>query len=105
MWIFILRCIGEGILTLVALSLVVFGSVHLTGDPTSFLIPISEAHDEKVYEAQLKAMGLDRPFIVQYADFLTGATPGFPALLVAMLIVTLIGTGLMGVLVAVTATA
>lgn len=73
MWIFILRRIGEGILTLVALSFVVFGSVHLTGDPTSFLIPISEAHDEKVYEAQLKAMGLDRPFIVQYADFLSGA--------------------------------
>jgi peptide/nickel transport system permease protein len=73
MWIFILRRVGEGIITLIALSFVVFGSVHLTGDPTSFLIPISEAHDEKVYEAQRKAMGLDRPFIVQYADFLGDA--------------------------------
>ena len=36
---------------------------------------------------------------------ITDATLGFPALLVAMLIVTLIGTGLVGVMVAVTATA
>jgi len=35
---------------------------------------------------------------------ITDATLGFPALLVAMLIVTLIGTGVMGVIVAVTAT-
>ena len=36
---------------------------------------------------------------------LTDATLGFPSLLVAMLIVTLIGTGIMGVMIAVTATA
>ncbi len=35
---------------------------------------------------------------------ITDATLGFPALLVAMLIVTLIGTGVMGVIVAVTPT-
>ena len=70
MWVYILRRLGEGIITLIALSFVVFGSVHLTGDPAEFLIPITEAHDAKVYEEQRKAMGLDRPFIVQYADFL-----------------------------------
>ena len=73
MWIYILRRFGEGIITLIALSFVVFGSVHLTGDPAEFLIPITEAHDEKVYQEQRKAMGLDRPFIVQYADFLGDA--------------------------------
>ncbi len=73
MWTYILRRIGEGIVTLIALSFVVFGSVHLTGDPAEFLIPITEAHDEAVYQAQRKAMGLDRPFIIQYADFLGDA--------------------------------
>ena len=45
MWTYILRRMGEGIITLVALSFVVYGSVHLTGDPARFLIPITEAHD------------------------------------------------------------
>lgn len=70
MWAYILRRLGEGIITLIVLSFVVFGSVFLTGDVLTFLIPISEAHDEKVYEAQKKAMGLDKPFIVQYGKFL-----------------------------------
>ncbi|MFQ6028093.1 MAG: ABC transporter permease [Dehalococcoidia bacterium] len=73
MWIYIIRRFGEGILTLIALSFVVFGSVHLTGDPARFLIPITEAHDEAVYERQKEAMGLNRPFIIQYGDFLLGA--------------------------------
>ena len=70
MWAYILRRLGEGIITLIVLSFVVFGSVFMTGDVTTFLIPVSEDHDQKVYEAQKKAMGLDRPFIIQYADFL-----------------------------------
>ncbi len=70
MWAYILRRLGEGIITLVVLSFVVFGSVFLTGDVTTFLIPVSEDHDQKVYEEQKKAMGLDRPFIIQYGDFL-----------------------------------
>ena len=70
MWAYILRRLGEGSITLIVLSFVVFGSVFMTGDVTTFLIPVSEDHDQKVYEAQKKAMGLDRPFIIQYADFL-----------------------------------
>lgn len=70
MWAYIVRRLGEGIITLIVLSFVVFGSVFLTGDVTTFLIPISEDHDQKVYEEQKKAMGLDRPFIIQYLDFL-----------------------------------
>ena len=70
---YILRRIGEGIVTLIALSFVVFGSVHLTGDPARFLLPISAEHDESVYEAQKAAYGLDKPFIVQYWNFLIKA--------------------------------
>jgi peptide/nickel transport system permease protein len=70
---YILRRVGEGIATLIVLSFVVFSSVHLTGDPVRFLLPITEAHDEKVYQEQKKAMGLDRPFFVQYGSFLERA--------------------------------
>ena len=70
---YILRRIGEGVVTLIALSFVVFGSVHLTGDPARFLLPISAEHDESVYEAQKAAYGLDKPFIVQYWNFLIKA--------------------------------
>ncbi len=73
MTVYILRRIGEGLITLIALSFVVFGSVHLTGDPARFLLPISAEHDESVYEAQKAAYGLDKPFIVQYWNFLTKA--------------------------------
>ena len=70
---YIARRLLEGIVTLIALSFVVFGSVHLTGDPARFLLPISNDHDEAVYEAQKKAYGLDKPFIVQYGNFLVKA--------------------------------
>ena len=70
---YIIRRIGEGLVTLIALSFVVFGSVHLTGDPARFLLPISAEHDESVYEAQKAAYGLDKPFIVQYWNFLIKA--------------------------------
>ncbi|MCY4555743.1 MAG: ABC transporter permease [Chloroflexi bacterium] len=70
---YIVRRIGEGVIILIALSFVVFGSVHLTGDPARFLLPISAEHDESVYEAQKAAYGLDKPFIVQYWNFLIKA--------------------------------
>jgi peptide/nickel transport system permease protein len=66
---FILKRLGEGLITLIALSFVVFGSVQLTGDPARFLLPISEAASETVYQEQRAAMGLDKPFLVQYWNF------------------------------------
>ena len=70
---FIFRRFGEGVITLIALSFVVFGSVQLTGDPARFLLPLTEAQDEKVYEKQRIAMGLDKPFVVQYWGFIRKA--------------------------------
>ena len=70
---YIARRLIEGVITLIALSFVVFGSVHLAGDPARFLLPISEDHDEAVYEKQKAALGLDKPFIVQYWNFLRNA--------------------------------
>ena len=70
---FIIRRFVEGIITLIALSFVVFGSVQLTGDPARFLLPITLAADEEVYEKQRAALGLDKPFVVQYWNFIKKA--------------------------------
>jgi peptide/nickel transport system permease protein len=65
-YIFI-RIVQAGI-TLLILSLAVFLSVHLTGDPALYLLG-PEATDAD-YEQIKKNMGLDRPLVVQYASFL-----------------------------------
>jgi ABC-type dipeptide/oligopeptide/nickel transport system permease component len=59
----------QAIFTLWALSLAVFLSVHMTGDPALYLIgPESTTQD---YEQLKKNMGLDKPLAVQYALFLS----------------------------------
>ena len=50
------------------LSLAVFLSVHLTGDPALYLL--GPEATEADYEQMKKNMGLDKPLPVQYANFL-----------------------------------
>ena len=58
----------QGMITLLILSLAVFLSVHLTGDPAIYLLGPEESLED--YEQIKKRMGLDRPLIVQYGSFL-----------------------------------
>src|SRR5439155_1579469 len=59
---------------LLGVSVIVFGLLHLTGDPTRLLLPL-EAREEDV--RQLRALlGLDDPLWVQYGRFLTRAVRG-----------------------------
>ena len=61
--------IGQAVITLLVLSLAVFLSVHLTGDPALYLLgPDDSAAD---YEQLKKNMGLDKPLMVQYGLFLS----------------------------------
>ena len=60
--------IFQGLITLLILSLAVFLSVHLTGDPAIYLLGPEESLED--YEQIKKRMGLDRPLIVQYGSFL-----------------------------------
>ena len=58
----------QAVITLLILSLAVFLSVHLTGDPALYLLgPEATAED---YEQLKKNMGLDKPLPVQYGKFL-----------------------------------
>ena len=57
-----------------ALSVVVFASVHLTGDPVAFMVG-AETTDE-TYEQLKKNLGLDKPYPVQYWNFLKDVSRG-----------------------------
>ena len=67
---YIIRKFAEAIVTLIGLSLVVFSAVHMTGDPARMLLPVRIDASEEVYEKLKEELGLNRPFMVQYGDFM-----------------------------------
>ncbi len=66
--------IFQAIITLLILSLAVFLSVHLTGDPASYLLGPDDGQVE--YELLKKQMGLDKPLTTQYVLFLGNIVRG-----------------------------
>jgi len=71
---YVLRRLVQSLLVLLGVSIIVFGLLHLTGDPTRLLLPL-EAREEDV--RQLRALlGLDDPLWVQYLRFLSRAVRG-----------------------------
>jgi peptide/nickel transport system permease protein len=71
---FILRRLGQAVIVLFGLSLLVFFMVRLSGDPARLMMS-REASAEDV-AAFRRAMGFDRPLLVQYGDFLVHALQG-----------------------------
>ncbi len=71
---YILLRVVQALFTLWILSIAVFLSVHLSGDAAVLLLG-PEALDTD-YEQIKKNLGLDRPLIVQYGDFLTDIVRG-----------------------------
>ena len=63
----LIRCL-QAVLTLWILSLAIFLSVHLTGDPAAYLLGSEAGRAE--YEQLKKNLGLDKPLPVQYVNFL-----------------------------------
>ena len=59
---------GQAIFTLLALSVLVFLSVHLSGDPAYYVVGREGTRED--YLQVRKSMGLDKPLIVQYGLFL-----------------------------------
>ncbi len=71
---YIVRRVGQSCIALAVLSILIFGMVRLTGDPTLLLLP-EDATEEDMIQLQ-KALGLDRPVPVQYWVFITNALRG-----------------------------
>src|SRR2546425_6521358 len=71
---FVARRLLQSLGVLLGVSVIVFGLLHLTGDPTRLLLPL-EAREEDV--RQLRALlGLDDPLWIQYVRFLGRAVRG-----------------------------
>ena len=66
---YIISRLVQAVITLLILSLAVFLSVHLTGDPAAYLLP--PEGEVREYELLKRQMGLDKPLVVQYGLFLS----------------------------------
>lgn len=62
------------LLSLLGIALVVFFLVRLSGDPVSLYLPLDAS--EAQIEAMRASLGLDRPWIEQFVNFLTGILHG-----------------------------
>ncbi len=73
-WSYVIRRAWQSLTILLGVSIVVFGLMHLSGDPIRLLAPIDTTAEE--LEAIRKLHGLDRPVFVQYWNFLMGVLRG-----------------------------
>ena len=71
---YILIRLGQAAITLLVLSLAVFLSVHMTGNPAAYLLGPDDGFEE--YEQLKKNLGLDKPLYVQYGLFLGKVVQG-----------------------------
>lgn len=71
---YILKRLGYALVSLFLLSITIFGMVRLTGDP-ALLLADPEARAEDLAQIR-KQYGLDRPWHVQYLDFMGKALRG-----------------------------
>lgn len=74
MWSYIVRRILQSFLVLLGATLVAFAITRTTGDPVKLMLP-EDATPEEVSAMRMR-IGLDRPILVQYFDFLGRAASG-----------------------------
>jgi ABC-type dipeptide/oligopeptide/nickel transport system permease component len=71
---FIVRRLLQGIVVLFGISFISFGAMFLSGDPTALMI--NETWTQEQIDDFRHRMGFDRPWPVQYLDFLSNAVRG-----------------------------
>jgi peptide/nickel transport system permease protein len=71
---FTLRRIGQAVLVMLAVGLIAFSLFRFVGDPVIFMLG-QDATDEQRREIT-RALGLDRPFYIQYLNFIGHAVQG-----------------------------
>jgi peptide/nickel transport system permease protein len=64
------RRLAHGVIVVLGVATIVFFATHKLGDPAQKMLPISATEQDR---AQFRhALGLDRPLLTQYGDFLGG---------------------------------
>lgn len=74
MWGFLVQRGLYNIFVLLGVSFLTFGLIFMTGDPAAALLPLGTPPEQ--IESFRQQMGLDRPLLVQYGDFLWNAVQG-----------------------------
>jgi len=74
MTVFLIRRIGQTMITLLVMSVLVFVGIFMVGNPIDILIDPAATPLER--EQTIQAFGLDRPVLEQYWSFLTSALSG-----------------------------
>ena len=65
---YFLKRVGQMIPVLLIITLIVFLLVNVAGDPTDTMLPLDATEEDR--ETLREALGLNRPLVVQYADYL-----------------------------------
>ena len=79
MWNYIFKRILVAIPTLLIISFMIFSLLYITpGDPVLLMLGSGDTQSvsQEQYDAVRAALGLDKPFIERYMDFITGAVTG-----------------------------
>lgn len=76
MLVFTLKRLGQTIFVLVGITLFVAFTIRLSGDPAVALFQGASGPTQEQLEQIRRELGLDRPFLVQYWDFVSGAVRG-----------------------------
>jgi peptide/nickel transport system permease protein len=71
---FLLSRLAEMVISLIAMSALIFFLVRLTGDPLDLLLPIDATEKDRAILAH--HLGLDKPLTLQYVLFITRAVQG-----------------------------
>lgn len=73
MWNYIVKRVLQAIPTLLVISFLIFSLLYVTpGDPVYIMLGSGDTQSftEEEYEAARHELGLDKPMLVRYADFL-----------------------------------
>lgn len=79
MWTYIVKRILVAIPTLLVISFLIFSLLYITpGDPVLLMLGSGDTQSvsEEQYLAVQRELGLDKPFLERYVDFLAGAVRG-----------------------------
>jgi peptide/nickel transport system permease protein len=71
---FVLFRVLQSLIALAILSVVVFALARATGDPLQMILPMNASQED--YDNARRYLGLDRPYVEQYASFVTRALSG-----------------------------
>ncbi len=74
MTVFIIRRLLQAVLVVWAMSFLVFSGVNLVGDPVEMMV--NDEADQAERDRVIKAMGLDKPWYIQYVHFVGRAFQG-----------------------------